>query len=496
MIKRILTTAVALALLGSAAFAKGTVTFDKTRYGVSAGGSVTVGYTLPAEGKLDVAASDGWKIEVNPAGGRRGTITVTAPDPATAPDLKATVTYPGGEQQVVRLNVMVADPYTSATRPTVKLVPFGGLRDNVTSLEDYQKVADAGFNMITIEGGDCMDMDGDGRLSDDDLHETIKYKIGLAKQVGLKYNVHHPRLQSTLDLLKGDTSLVTVHVFDEPGLWLIPELRRRKEFIKNTLPDVPVHFNLHPESSERALGTDYYADYVEKMVDSLQMEILSYDQYPVLENAPVMNDWYKGLEINSRIAREHNIPLWTFLASCYIDQESLNRQKPSMANLRLQGYTDLAYGTDVLQYFVYSAYGGTSWAPIMRDGTYTTAYDLLVEFNSELHKRGFVFAGGKVTKTRFAHLAPWGCHPLLESDLPAQIASIDSDLPALVSFVENGANRYVVVVNTSCESKCNLKVDFSDLVYTIDRTGAFAEQRSGAKDFVLDEGDMLVIKYE
>ena len=64
-----------------------------------------------------------------------------------------------------------------------------------------------------------------------------------------------------------------------------------------------------------------------------------------------------------------------------------------------------------------------------------------------------------------------------------------------MGFEENNGNDYLVVVNSDCFSKCKVSVDFTQLCYTIDRTGAFTEQQPGKRDFVLDEGDMLVIKY-
>ena len=106
-----------------------------------------------------------------------------------------------------------------------------------------------------------------------------------------------------------------------------------------------------------------------------------------------------------------------------------------------------------------------------------------------------MFDGGKVTKTRFTHLTPWTCLPLLEEDLPEQVKSIDSESTALVSFEENNGNDYIVVVNGDCFTKCNVSVEFTQMCYTIDRNGVFTEHQPGKEKFTLDEGDMLVIKY-
>lgn len=491
--KRFIVLIVAIAAFSLSALAADGIKFEKPMYGISAGGSVTIEYTLPREGKVDVPERDGWSVEVVPNGGRRGFIRVTAPDPASAPDLKVVVTYPGADDEMSRLPILVADPYTAATRPTVDLLPFGGLMKEITTLEDYQKVKDAGFTMITLEGGEKYDMDGDGVLTDEDMMATLRFKLDLIKKVGLKYSLHHPQLESVIAEVKDDPDLMMVHIFDEPGLWQIPWLKQRRDWVKSVAPDVPVHINLHPEASIRAMGTDSYRDYITKMVDGTGMDILSYDQYPVMEDNTVMNYWYKCMEVNSDVARRHNIPFWAFTASCWMGDE--HRRMPDMTNMRLQVYTDFAYGAEVVQYFVYRAYSVATLAPVMIDGTYTELYDLLKEFNAEMHKRGFVFAGCKVPKTRFTHLTPWTCLPLIPEDLPAAIPSVDTDVTALVSFVENGTNRYLVLVNSSTVEKCTAEVEFAQMAYTIDREGVFHEHQPGKEKIVIDEGDMLVIKY-
>lgn len=486
-----------LALPFAAGAAENVWSFDKARYGVSAGESVTIEYTLPADAKVAVStkAGYGWDVKLNERDGRSGSIVVTAPDPATEVDLEALAIFADGTREWAKLPIMIKDPYTAATRKKVDLLPFGGLDRVNTTQEDYNKVAEAGFTMITLEGGERMDMNGDGVLDDSDMMATLEFKLGLIKNAGLKYSLHHPQLASVIERCKDDPDLMMIHIFDEPGLSLIPELKQRRDWIKAIAPDVPVHINLHPHASIRALGTDYYTDYIRKMVEGTHMDILSYDQYPVLIDGSVMNEWYRCLEANYEVGKEKGIPIWLFTASCGMDYEQPARQKPTMENMRLQVYTDLAFGAPVVQYFVYRSYSKQCIAPITVDCKYTYLYDLMKEFNAEVHRRGYVFAGGNVTKTRFTHLTPYYCLPLLEEDLPEEIVSIDSDKTALISFVENGPNRYIAVVNSSCMEKFTAEVEFAAMAYTIDRDGKFTEHQPGKEKFVIDEGDMLVIKY-
>ncbi|MBQ3659119.1 MAG: hypothetical protein II963_03055, partial [Bacteroidales bacterium] len=92
-------------------------------------------------------------------------------------------------------------------------------------------------------------------------------------------------------------------------------------------------------------------------------------------------------------------------------------------------------------------------------------------------------------------LTPQGCLPLIKSDLPEEIVSLETSNTALVSFFENQGGKYIAVVNSSCKQNFALDVEFADMAYTIDRNGDYSEQQPGKKHFIIDDGDMLVIKY-
>jgi hypothetical protein len=195
-------------------------------------------------------------------------------------------------------------------------------------------------------------------------------------------------------------------------------------------------------------------------------------------------------------SRKYGIPFWGFAATCWIDREGAHNvhAKPTLENIRLTVNTHLAYGAQTIQYFTIRDFGGTSWAPMMRE-QWTDAYDLLKEANLEMKRREGVFAGGQVVKTRFTGLTPFACLPLIEEDLPQAISSLDSDYTALVSFVENGDARYLVVVNSSWTKKCNVSLHLARPCEIIDRTGAVRQCPEGKNALVIDEGDMLIVRY-
>ena len=84
---------------------------------------------------------------------------------------------------------------------------------------------------------------------------------------------------------------------------------------------------------------------------------------------------------------------------------------------------------------------------------------------------------------------------LTKGDLPDAIGDIAASGSAVVSFVGNSGNEYIAICNKSWQEKLNVDLTFNREVYTIDRDGIFTEQQPGKSTFVIDEGDMLVVKW-
>ena len=369
-----------------------------------------------------------------------------------------------------------------------------GFRDNTATAANFQKLAEAGLDMLTLE----MDQ------------SSARLQMDLAAEAGIKilavlapYTDHHniaevdfAKVDELVTSFKTHPALYGWHICDEPNINRIPDLKRIKEHIEALDPDHPVYINLDPLGSIRALGTDFYPDYVETYARDCNLTILSYDCYPAMYYG-MINWWYMCNEAVLATSRKYGIPFWGFAATCWIDREGPNNMhaKPTLENVRLTVNTHLAYGAQVMQYFTIRDFGGTSLAPFMGNDTWTEAYDIMKAANLEMKCREKVFAGGQVVKTRFLGLVPFACLPLVAGDMPSAVTSLEADRTALVSFVENGDARYLVVVNSSWEEKTTVSAEFGSTVSVIDRTGSVSSVTPGSHTFVVDEGDMLVVKY-
>lgn len=377
-----------------------------------------------------------------------------------------------------------------------KIMAMGylGFRDAAATAHNFQKLADAGLDMITLE----MDQ------------SSIALQLDLAEQAGLKIlavlapftdrgsleEVDFAMVDRLVTEFKGHPAIYGWHICDEPGIKKIPFLKAVKEHIEALDAEHPVYINLNPLGSIRALGTDFYRDYIEHFARDCRVEFLSYDCYPTLVSG-VVNWWYMCNEALLATSRKYAIPWWGFAATCWIDREGSNNMhvKPTLENVRLQVNTHLAYGAQVMQYFTIRDFGGTSLAPFMADSVWTEAYNVMREANLEMKCREDIFAGGQVVKTRFTGKIPFACLPLIEEDLPASISSLTSDRTVLISFIENGDARYIALVNSSWDEKTAVNAEIMSPVSVIDRAGIERQIAPGHQTLTLDEGDMLVVRY-
>jgi len=465
--------------------------FDQLRYGIDAGGSISIRYSLPEPSTVEVAAKEGWRASVTADSATEGTITVTAPDPASPCDIVATATAQDGSITAVTLPVMVRDPYSAATRPVMDALGYY-LRTHNRSLENCRKLAAAGLTIVTVESEDA-DFE---ELMDMCRQAGLKVLLIAGGYVARAYSdpARYPELVSLVAKMKNHPELYGWHICDEPSINEAALLKGRKDMLEALDPDHPVYINYHPDASPSSLGVDTYKEYIDRFTDYLDQDLISFDIYPVLPGS-IMPSWHMCLKTVAEAAKRHNVPFWTFAASCWIDRESLLREKPNAYNERMQIYTGLAYGSQCIQYFTIHQYGGTSYAPFMADGSWSQAYEEMKEANLEMQRRAFVFRGSNVTKVRQAGEMSTYSMALSPGDLPEEIEDIHSNGSVTASFVENNGNEYIAIVNNYWNVDQDVAVDANDWYYEIDKDGNFIEHGPGVSYLKVEKGGMTVLKY-
>ena len=462
--------------------------FDKARYGVDAGSSVVVGYSLSRAAKVEVSATEGWGATVSSSDGQTGEITVTAPDPASPCDIVVTATAQDGRQIATILPIIVREPYTDATRTDVAALAYYGFHNGIATDYHFQMLHDGGFNMITIESVD----DWKKQLDLCQAH-GVKGVLFVNGPAGDYYrDGTSTKLRDIVNVAKDHPALVAYQIFDEPSVANIPQIKYEKDAIEAMDPNHPVYVNLHPGHAANPVslyGTETYAEYVERIVTECNLKFITFDQYPVYQGF-IDRSWYMTLCNIRESALRHNIPFWAFTLCC----REWGREDPTLENIRLQCNTNLAFGAQVNQFFVYRATSGTNFAPIMSDGTYTAAYEYCKAYNQEMHNRGYVFAGCNVKALRNTYVVENWLERLSLNDLPPQIKSLYTTREALISFIENKGNEYIAIVNSIWNMSQVVKVELEDMVYAIDHDGVFTELQPGLAEFQLEGGDMIVLK--
>ena len=468
------------------------VSFDDGYCWVDAAGSVTLHYNLSRPANVEVFAEEGWAATVSGQGEREGSIVVSAPDPASPSVLRLKLTDSEGCTAESFIQIHVRKPYCNVAGPRIETMAYNGFSDALATEENFQKLVEAGITMLSVEG-DYADLDWrhQCRLAE-------KYGIKVVLFIGYSSGCYfiNPENDTILEnkIREAETypAVCAYQITDEPSTYEGPSLALSRRKIAELAPEHPTYINLRPGGgSQEGMGASTYEEYVEYYASVCDLEFLTFDQYPVYLSG-VEDEWYHSLEVISSTARRHGIPFWAFLLCC----REWYRADPTLENIRLQGNMNLTYGAQCIQFFVWKATSGTNYAPIMNDGEYKPVYYDCKEYNRELHNREFVFAHCNVRGVRHIgnnYYLHGAC--LTEADLPEAISGISADGAAAVSFLGNNGNEYVVVCNKSWQDKLNVDLTFTREVYTIDRDGVFAEQQPGTSTFVIDEGDMLVVKW-
>ena len=363
----------------------------------------------------------------------------------------------------------------TAEGEVLPILAWHSMPSNEFTLSRFQELAEAGFNV---------NFSFMGHLSD-----AMK-ALELGEQTGVKilFNCNELRSKpdSTAALVKDHPALWGYFLRDEPWCGDFPDLASWARKIEKGDPDHPLYLNLFPNAIDcPTIGAKDYRDYVQRFISEVSLPLLSFDHYPV-KNDGLHEEWYENLEIIRDEANKHNLPFWAF-AMCV---PHWHYPMPRLQDLRLEMYTNLAYGAAGLQYFTYWTPGpGSDFhyhdGPITNDGKRTVMYEKVKALNHELQSRAGVFVGSKVDEVGFTPL----------ESLPKGIASLDTGGGRLlVSQISKGDKRFVMFVSTSIEESVTLTVSFSANASQVDRDGKYVKIGKNPRQFRLAPGDEVIFR--
>ena len=259
-----------------------------------------------------------------------------------------------------------------------------GIPSDCTSVERFEELKNAGFTHQFTEYPDA---------------EAMARALDTAERVGIRLIVSCPELkaepEATVRRFMNHPATAGYFLRDEPSADDFAELGAWAARIRATDDAHYCYLNLFPNYAPcETLKTDSYREYVNRFDREVPLQLLSFDHYPVVGDT-CRPEWYENLEIFSDEARKAGKPFWAFALATAHEPYPI----PDLAQLRLQVYSDLAYGAQGIQYFTYwTPEKNPTWdfhhAPVERSsGRRTDVYDKIKQMNAEIRALSGVFLG-------------------------------------------------------------------------------------------------------
>lgn len=196
---------------------------------------------------------------------------------------------------------------------------------------------------------------------------------------------------------------------DEPSALDFAHYGEVIRLVDRLFPRAFAYMNLYPAYGlkasgteaeiRRQLGTDTYAEYIERYIQSVSAEYLSLDCYVYSSTPDVL---YHTLSTAATACRRSGRSLWTVLQVNSHDSEKWIR----LNQLRFQGYAALCYGAEVIQWACYTA-GWWHHQVLDEHGEKTQQYAKLQTVNAELKRIGEVRMRFDCLDTQLIEKTPW-----------------------------------------------------------------------------------------
>ena len=210
------------------------------------------------------------------------------------------------------------------------------------------------------------------------------------------------RVEST----KNDPYVLGYNLTDEPGAYHFKSLAAAVAAVKKYAPGKLAYVNLFPGYAstigadvDSQLGTYSYEEYLERFVQEVKPQLLSYDNY-MIEYSEDMRDlsrasvFFSDLFAVRKIALKYDLPFWFIGSSLCIMKDS---SPPSPTRYAMQTYIPLAAGAQGLTWFLYYPLGW-SGSPIDANGAKTLSWQYMRDVNIQAQALGMILKNYRSTE--------------------------------------------------------------------------------------------------
>ncbi len=289
-------------------------------------------------------------------------------------------------------------------------------------------------------------------MSDEEIDETIKEMVQSA----------------------GDSPAVLGYfIMDEPGAPAFPALAKAVSAVQKYAPGKLAYINLFPSYAtvgapdQSQLGTATFTEYLERYVNEVKPQFISYDNYMVQYSDDLADTaraaiYYADLLEIRRVAKKYDLPFWNIVSCNQIRKQTT---VPSPANLAFQAYTTLAAGGRGVSWYKYYQ-DGYAYAPITKADEKTITWEYLRAVNHQVRILGPRMNRLFSTGVFFTSPLPAPNLPLLPGNLVTEVTATVSPrgltnaaTPIMVGeFHDQQGGDYVMLVNLSLEKSVNVKI--------------------------------------
>lgn len=361
--------------------------------------------------------------------------------------------------------------YKNPTGDKLPLMALCGL-DTPDQINDsnFRNLKECGFNLFSTKYGD---------------DQQIISALNAAEKSGIKFMLSCPGVESaqtigeTVEKYKNNNQIVGYTITDEPTANRFHVYRPSRDIALSISPTQIPFITLLPNYVDLDyLGTSSYKEYLRQYMLSLELPLLCFDNYPIVQEKGqtiVREDYFSNLEDAKSVVEEFKIPMWTFI----LTSSHFNYPVPTLPHLMFEAFTGLAYGSQGLAYYTYGcppSFHNIEYTqtPIDINGNKSEVWYLVRDLNGILSNLSPVFLGADVLNVYHTgkHI-PIGTNKLKTKYLPRVIKSLNSQWTGVVvSHLRNRDKEYLLIVNKDIESQQKIKIGTRKTIARINEDGS------------------------
>ncbi|MBX3239921.1 MAG: beta-galactosidase [Chitinophagaceae bacterium] len=376
----------------------------------------------------------------------------------------------------------------TADTTQIPVLAWGGVPPHEASIERYKEMREAGL-MVSLTRSTTID--------------SMAMMLDMAAKAGVQLIVRCPELQTdpenTVRRFMNHPATAGYFLKDEPSAKEFPYLGKWMKSIQTVDSQHQYYINLFPNYAvPQQLGADTYQQYLDEFMAVVAPPVLSFDHYPVIETKGLRhlrNEWFENLEMVANTAQKNNKPFWAFALSVAHGPYPV----PTLAEIRLQVFANLAYGAQGIQYFTYWTPRNRSkytyyHGPIDSNNKRTDVYEMIKTVNREIQGLSGIFLSAKVISVgHTGENIPAGTQRLIEP--PKGIKKLRTKGEgAIVSLIENDKQHYAIIVNRDFKQSMKLYIKGNGKLESVRKDSDQPESKSKTFALVIAPGDIAVFR--